>query len=342
MRRLLAVVCAAFCLGLAPGAMGGRAQAAATSSDPLSALMGQLGASLKPYQVIVIDSVQLVSLTLEGASRATDDNGGSPPAWLDDWKLRLAAQRALVQKERDALQPFKPGGLTAYASDPRVARMIKAFEALPDKMRRLADRSLAAADEALPLVDKAANGDLTAQKALLTVTLRGAVDNLDAQDSILDLGGLFAAGDHPQLALNQGIKAQNEAMRELLNYRIAQLSGEAPDRAAALAAVRQALARSRASLAQVRPQAALMQSRVAASGVSPEYSARIKLAMATYGPSAEVELRIDQLIEDNTDIFLGDQPEPEPGAAEAFDKQIEALSAQRMSLQQRRQAALTQ
>lgn len=342
MRRVLAVVCAAFCLGLGvgPGAMGGRAQAAATSSDPMSALMAQIATSLKPYQVLAADSVKLLSLTLEGASRAAEAESGAPPAWLDDWKVRLAAQRAVVQRERDTLQPFRPGGLTNYASDPMVARMIKALTQIPDTMRRLADSTLATADEALPLVDRAANGDRQAQAGLLRVTLSGAVENLDAQDAMLDFGGMFGSMEHPQLALGEGIKGQNQAMRLLLNYRIAQLSGESPDPVATLAAVRTALAQSRSDLAKVRPQAARLLARISATPMSPEYKARLKTAFETYGASADVELRIDQLIEDNTDIFLS--ATPAPGSGEAFDRQVSALSQQRMSLQQQRQASLTQ
>ena len=160
MRQLLAIVCAAFCLGLAPGAMEGRAQAAATSSDPLSALMGQLGASLKPYQVIVIDSVELVSLTLEGATRATDDNGGSPPAWLDDWKLRLALSSALAN----------PLAARVYASN------YDRITVLQQSRRLLPERIIPAMDEHLRIIDAVLAGHeedaMRAVRAHLAGTLR--------------------------------------------------------------------------------------------------------------------------------------------------------------------------
>ncbi len=322
-RALAALMAAALCL--AP------ISAPARAADPSQTILSELGRTTEPYQRLVLDSIALLNLTLQGAGQSIFGSDTEKPAWLDTWKAQVAAARQTVAAERDAIKPFQSQAFDANAADPGVARMRTALRAFPKRVTAVADQVLATVDDLVPLVDTAATGDLQSKSRLQLAVLKGLNASMDAQDAILDITVLASVEGHPEVALAQAVKAMHDARRGLQQFRIDQLSGLNPDPQVTLTAARASLAQSRAAAARAPRLAAAMVKQIQASPLSPTMKAKIIDAFGTYQASADIEIKIADVIEQSMHIYVEDVSDPE--ASQALDRELAALSKQRVDLQ---------
>ena len=329
-RALTALLAAVLCLTptLAP----------ARAPDPAQAAINDIARGTAPYQKLILDSTALLNLTMQGAGEAFAASGPEKPAWLDGWKAQVAAARQTVADERAAIKPFQSPTMDTYAKAPEVARLRSAMKTFPGKVTALADQVLATVDETIPLVDAAVGGDMQSKARLQLSVLKGLNESMDAQDSLLDLTAAVTVESHPDVTLAQAVKAMHAARRRLQQFRIDQLSGLNPDPQAALADARASLAQSRAAAARAPALAAAMVKKVQATAMSPALKAKIIDAFGTYQASTDVELQIDDLVERNMHIYVEDFTAP--GVAEAFDRDMMALSQKRVELQALRREKL--
>lgn len=333
--RLAAVLCLS--LGLTLAAPAG---AAPSETQQVNAALDRFVRSMDPDQRLIVDSVGLLNLTLRGAGLVANSESPPSPEWLAQWKAQVAQARASVKAQRDALPPFRPGDLGILAQSPKMARALPLIARLPDTARDATDGILATVDELVPLVEAAAGGDMAAMERMQVSVLSGLISNLVAQDALLDLTIAIGGDDHPQTALAEAVKAAHSAQKKMIGYRMAMMVGETRDFKSTLASARLDLAECRVAAARARPLAKAMAAQMAAAPLDADMKARFVGAFNSYGESADVEVAIADLIDRNLEGFMRGTMSVE--GAQAFDRDLLALSDRRMKLQQQRANALRQ
>lgn len=308
--------------------------------DALSQGMARIMGASIVYKDMVLESEDLMTLVIEGSSRAADEKNPPDKAWLAAWKARVAAKAASVRAHRDALPPFPRDAFKMFEGDPEVRRMLDGISKMPQTARFVADTMLNFAADITPLVEAAVGGDEDAKLKLVKASMRGVSAALKAENALLDLSINTGMSAHPQTALSRAVKSSNESLILVFDYiQDALEGGKAGDPAALMAAVRDKLDESRAEARKIGPMARLLGSRMDDPRMPEGLRVRIAQAMATYEESGKVELQIDDVLEKGIEAVLRDPGGP---GGQILDEDLQPLVERRVALQNQRMAALAQ
>lgn len=344
MTRTAALILAAF-LAATPAIAAPAAPPAngAEFNVRLAAFTREIVGFAQPHNEAVLRAQNLMLAMIDGAGKAMEPGDKAQMrAWSREWVSQARAE----QRALKALQPALPTDagpifdrMGMGEADPRVAMLRRAYAKLPESTGRLIGAVDAMADEILPQIDGAIEGEPEAVVALGFAVLDGTIVMLQAENAMVDVQ-IAGAPNNPQTALSRSAKASNEAAIALFDLLRTELLGETPDPAQAAAIVRARAAEARAAALEAPKLAAARQAEIDGTPLTPEMRAKLKAIYGSFDASSRTEAEIAAILSHAADRLEegGDVAE----TVEAEMANFESLVDRRVAEQQERVRLLGQ
>ncbi len=255
-----------------------------------------ISAATDLMEYIISSMSQAADLWERHASRADRQ------AWADRFNAGADSRIAILEQDQRNL-PAIDGLLSRVLTMPELANQRRGLET----MRQGQVLVVGAANDLLARVRvdiaEFVRGDDAAPIALAADLQLGMASNLEAENAVLEAGEIVAGEAHPARALVHAERCLNSALAQLFVYQAGAISGRAPPSAETRSRMLALVEEARSSARNMEPLATAMirdleagrYGDIHAPGFNTVVS-RARAAFATYPASAEVELRIADLV----------------------------------------------
>lgn len=319
------------------------------TQSSLDAYMAEIARFVQPQEKLTTDTIAVVTAVMDGADKAFelfDAKAGRQRAraWSMPWREAQQSAFSILKVRAASLPDFKIETLTRLGADDQLKEQIRVVQQLPSAIRAGIEESEQASLRFMGFAARTAEGDNKAADAMPAEIIRLSTVLIDVENRQLELSLAGIRPGHPQRAVTRSGVALNHSMIALLKGMVAGLTEDDVTRATHLAEARRRIVEAQAATAEVNGAAEKMKSlllSVDLDELAPEQHAKLVKMMDSYGPSAQVELKMADTMSKAVDHVASGDPEAMATVNQLLTE-LEELTTERLRIHAARLDGLAQ
>lgn len=308
----------------------------ASADAKLKVFVDQLLTFVRPYQVLMDETNEVIVLSMDGMNRALDmsDNGSTDDAWVPAWEKDVKTRSDAIRAKVPGLPSLPAAELEAMIKEaPELRPRIAALLEIEDAYKATIMNGLEYATSVTPDVRRVADGDEDAFLPLHRKIIAGTRLITRSENTMLKLQIAAAGAQSPQGAVARSAMLTNEVLEDLLVYQEEYVAGREPDGKALARTLLEKAKTVRTGAAAIVREARAMEGKVALFN-DPVLRGKLVAILKTFDENAEIELKMAADIE-----ALAARLEQGEEALEAMGPlldEMDAATMKRNAVQQKR------